>query len=159
MNQVLRIKQAYSQTPWRKQVQGIGMFLSLLILGSLVAIVYLSVSSQTAAIGRQIQSDQYKIAELDLIIASKQSKLAFLTSADEMERRAVALGFQPVAPGQVSYLVIEGYRAPVPPQLAPDVQPNIAQVELVSPAFTESLLDWIREQIYLPPMTLGSVQP
>jgi hypothetical protein len=159
MNQVLRIKQAYSQTPWRKQVQGIGMFLAVLILGSLVAIVYLSVSSQTAAIGRQIQRDQNNIVALDLLIAEKQSKLAFLTSATEMERRAVALGFKPVAPGQVAYLMIEGYRAPAPPQLAPDVQPTIAQAELISPAFTESLLDWVQKQIYLPPITLGSMQP
>lgn len=159
MNQMLRIKQAYSQTPWRKQIQGMGMFLSVLILGALVAIVYLSVTSRTAAFGRKIQYTQHQIEIVEREIAEKQSSLAQLTSASEMERRAVEMGFRPVGSGQILYLVVDGYQERQAPQMAPDAQPMIVNVDIISPAFTESLLEWIQELIYLPPTSIGRMEP
>ena len=159
MKHVLQITQAYSQTPWRKQIQGIGMFLSMLVISGLVAIIYLSVTSRTATIGREIQYTQSDIETIQQSIADKQAYLAHLTSTDEMQRRANELGFGPVKSADVHYLVIPGYQSPAPPQLAPQAQPTVVHVNTLSPEFTQSLLDWIRDQIYLPPVSLADQQP
>ena len=88
MNQVQKFTQAYSLTPWRKQIQGIGLFLAILVVGALVAGVYLNVTARAATVGRQIQRHRNRIEELEQDIADKESKLASLTSSVVMERRA-----------------------------------------------------------------------
>ena len=159
MNRVLKITQAYSQTPWRKQVQGIGMFLSLLVISALVAVVYLSVTSRTATIGREIQYTLTDIETLQQGIAEKQAYLAEITATAAMQARARELGFLPVKSTDVHYLVIPGYRPPAAPQLAPQAQPTIVEIDTLSPAFTQSLFDWVKEQVYLPPATLADRRP
>ena len=61
MEQVKQFKQAYSQTPWRKQLQVIGAFLLVVVVSALVAGIYLSVTSQAATLGRQIQDMQIRM--------------------------------------------------------------------------------------------------
>ena len=55
-----RLTQAYRQTPWRTQLQWIGLFLLALILLATVAGIYLSVSAGAAAVGREIQQLEYE---------------------------------------------------------------------------------------------------
>ena len=88
MDRAIKFTQAYYQTPWRKQLQRIGLFLAFLVVCALVAGVYLSVNSRAAGIGRQIQYDRELIDKLEKQIADQQSQLAILTSAAEMEKRA-----------------------------------------------------------------------
>jgi hypothetical protein len=53
MDRVQSLTQAYSQAPWRKQMQIIGLFLLVLVLTALVGI-YLSVTARAAAVGRDL---------------------------------------------------------------------------------------------------------
>lgn len=55
MEQLQKITQAYSQTPWRKQVRMIGIFLLLVVVVATVASVYLNVRARTVALGRELQ--------------------------------------------------------------------------------------------------------
>ena len=50
------LTQAYRLTPWRSQLQIIGMFLLILVMIALVAGIYLNVTARAATIGRQIQN-------------------------------------------------------------------------------------------------------
>jgi len=150
MDQVRKITQAYSQTPWRKQMQTVGMFLVILVLGLIIAMVYVNVSAEAAATGRNIQELQAEIEDFERSIENKQSHLAYITSAVEMEKRAEDMGFKPVAPGQSMFLVIEGYAGRTEASLAPHSEMTSAQKIALSPEYTLSLTDWIREQLYLP---------
>ncbi|MGD2156168.1 MAG: septum formation initiator family protein [Anaerolineales bacterium] len=159
MNSVQRFTQAYENTPWRQQVQGIGLFLLILVLGALVSGIYLNVTARTATIGRQIQNLNFNIEKLERINADLQTQLAQLTTAVEMERRARQLGFRPVEPGETLFVVVQGYQEPSPTILAPPPQPTLALKTTMPTDFTESLLDWVKKQIYLPPLPIVEVWP
>jgi len=150
MDQVLKITQAYSQIPWRKQVQSAGMFLVVLVLGLVIAMIYVNVNAEAVAVGREIQYMKSSIEELERSIADKQSQLAYITSAVEMERRALDMNFEPVDPGSVVYMVIPGYSGRSEAVLAPPSEPMAAQPRLLSPEYSISLVDWFRQELYLP---------
>jgi len=63
MDQIHKITQAYSQTPWRKQVRMIGIFLLVLVVVATVASVYLNVRARTVALGRELQWMQVTIKD------------------------------------------------------------------------------------------------
>src|SRR5512139_1924157 len=95
MNRVYSLTQAYSQAPWRKQLQWIGLFLLVLILAALVAGIYLSVTARAATIGRQVQGVYAEMEKAERRIEDLQTQLADLTSNTVIEQRAAELGFLP----------------------------------------------------------------
>lgn len=150
MDRVLKITQAYSQTPWRKQMQRVGMFLAILVLALVIAIIYIDVSAEAASVGRNIQGMQSEIEELERSIADKQSQLAYVTSAIEMEKRAIQMNFEPVRPGEAVYVVVPGYSGRLEASLAPPSVPLAAQTVVLSPEYSISLVDWLKQELYLP---------
>ncbi len=150
MDQVLKITQAYSQTPWRKQMQGVGMFMAVLVLGLVIAMIYVNVSAEAVTVGREIQEMQATIEVLERSITDKESQMAYITSAVEMEKRALKMGFEPVAPGEAAFVVIPGYAGRREAVLAPPSLPTSAQTPTLSPEYTLSLVDWVKQELYLP---------
>jgi hypothetical protein len=166
MERIQSITQAYSQTPWRKQVQLIGIFLLVLVASALVAGVYLNVTARTNELGREIQEmqvhiygyydllgdeadpeDIVPIEELEQNIANLRTQLAYLTSYQVMAARARDLGLEPVDPEDIVYLEIAGYAPPEFVVLAPPPQPVVVSAAGLDPAFRESLFDWVGIQI------------
>jgi len=150
MDQVLKITQAYSQIPWRKQIQSVGMFLVILVLFLVIAMIYVNVNAEAVAVGREIQDMQLSIEELERSIADKQSHLAYITSAVEMEKRALEMNFQPVNPGDALFIVIPGYSGRSEAILAPPSVPAVTQARILSPEYSLSLVDWVKRELYLP---------
>jgi len=159
MNQVQKFTQAYSLTPWRKQIQGIGLFLAILVVGALVAGVYLNVTARAATVGRQIQRHRNRIEELEQDIADKESKLASLTSSVVMERRAQEMGFRPAAFSEILYMEVSGYSGRQSVTLASPPKNFVSVSPSLSPAFTQSLFDWIGEKVSLSPVNSGNDLP
>jgi len=152
MDRVVKINQAYSVTPWRKQLRTIGLFLVVLVVFALIAGVYLNVNATAATIGRQIQNHRNRIDELDLGIANQQSQLAMLTSAAAMEQRAIDMGFRHIQSEEILYIAVDGYLGRTPAALATDTKafiPSQSQPK-ISSAFTQSLLDWVRQELTMP---------
>jgi cell division protein FtsB len=159
MNNVQRLSQAYEKTPWRQQIQGIGLFLLILVLGALIAGIYLNVTARAATIGRQIQHLNSTLEKMERVNADLHTQLAQLTTAAEMERRARHLGFRPIEPGETLFVVVHGYQEPSPAILAPPPKPALTLRKSIPADFTESLFDWIKKQIFLPPLPLVEVHP
>ena len=149
MDQVLKITQAYSQIPWRKQIQSVVVFLVLLVLCLVIAMIYVNVNAEAVVVGRKIQEMQLSIEELERSITDKESQIAYITSAVEMERRALEMNFQPVDPGVASYIVIPGYAGRLEAVLAPPSVPAASQTRILSPEYTLSLVDWLKQELYL----------
>ena len=141
-----RLTQAYRQTPWRTQLQWIGLFLLALIILATVAGVYLSVSAGAAAVGREIQQLEYDREMIAREIADKRTLLAQLTSTSQMSKRATELGYESIQAGSVQYMVIPGYIPRQPASLVTSSAYSAYQPSLVEPRFTQSLLEWITEQ-------------
>lgn len=150
MDQVQKITHAYSQIPWRKQIQSVGMFLVILVLGMVISMIYVNVNAEAVVVGREIQDMQRDIEVLERSLADKQSQLAYITSAVEMEKRALDMNFQPLDPGDAYYIVIPGYGGRSEAVLAPPSIPATSQTRIISPEYTLSLVDWIKQELYLP---------
>ena len=154
MTQAIKLNQAYSLTPWRKQLQWIGIFLLILVFTALVAGIYLNVTSRASSLGRAIQNMRLEMRATERDIADLESQLARLTSAVEMRNKAKEMGFRPMNIYAALYVEVPEYSGRQDVILAPPPGPAVGAVMDTNPAYTQSLLDWIRKQIYLPPMTI-----
>lgn len=140
---------AYKQAPWRIQRQWVGSFL-LVVLGlAMVAALYLDVTAQAAIAGRAIQDMSAEMIAMQRNNADLQTKLAELTSNTVMGPRARALGYQPVEPATLEYVIVPGYVAPKPAILAsaPPLKPSAPSIP---PEYTQSLLDWLDQRLRAP---------
>ena len=150
MYRVQNITQAYSQAPWRKQLQWIGLFMLALILIAMVAGIYLSVSAQASSAGREIQIMYAEMEEIRRNIEDMESQIAFMTSNTAMEARSQELGFTLVSSEDIFYVVIPGYRKPDQIEIADSPGVSLPEIPTVSPEYTQSLTDWLSERIFNP---------
>jgi hypothetical protein len=156
---VQRLTQAYRQTPWRQQMQLIGLFLLVLILGALVAGIYLSVTARAATIGRNIQLVRADMETVQRELEDLETQLAVMTSNTEMEKRAEDLGFRPMAPGEAVFLTVPGYAPPGTPNLAQEHRPVVVESAALPEDYTQSLFDWLRERVFEPAAPLAREKP
>ncbi|MEA3351774.1 MAG: hypothetical protein U9Q82_14250 [Chloroflexota bacterium] len=159
MNQIRHFTQAYTQTPWRKQLQAMGIFLIALVIILLAASVFVSITARTAAVGRKIQQHRYEIEFLERQIADSKSKLASLTSVSVMEERAVEIGFRPATSDDITYIKVPGYGGRHPVNLAPPSQPTEVTAPALSSAFTQSWVDWLVQNFRNPVVPIADVMP
>jgi hypothetical protein len=144
-----QLTQAYKLVPWRGQMQWLGMVTLALVAISLVAWVYLTVSSRASIAGRDIQQYQYDKTKMVQSIAQLQTDLAQITSSTEMSKRAARLGFKAVGPDRFNYMVIPGYGGKPSAVLAPDTV-RTTKDEVISSEFTKSLWDWMYDSFIQP---------
>jgi cell division protein FtsL len=153
MSNVTRIVHKVQQAPWRIQRQWLGLFLLGLIVVAMLAGLYLSVTTRTALAGRELQMLQNEITENRRINADLEIQRASLCSSATMRERALAMGFRPARPDEVTYVFVRGYQPPA----AVDLSHNrpAAPETLLLPAYRQSLLEWFSEQLAAPIQTAG----
>jgi hypothetical protein len=144
--QATRIIHAYRQAPWRIQRQWVGAFLLFVIGTAMIAALYLDVTARAAVAGREIQDLRFEIIAIQRTNADLETRLAKLTSTAEMERRALALGYRPVTPGELDYVPVPGFVAPEPDILLAAQDVTVPQPSLPY-EYSQSLLEWFDEQI------------
>jgi len=148
-NMKKEISQAHKLVPWRGQMQWLGVVSLALVSISLLAWVYLSVSSKAGIAGRDIQQYQYEIAVTEKSIAQLQTDLARITSSTEMSKRAKKLGFKEINSYRYTYMVIPGYGGKPSALLAPESLQSIPE-SVINPEFTQSLWDWMYDSFIQP---------
>lgn len=153
-----RMVQAYRQAPWRIQTQrGVLLFI-VAILGASVLWVMVSVTVQAASAGLEIQDLESNQEELQRRIAALKTQYASLTSASIMETRASEMGFQPITPEDITYVVIPGYQGREPEIQAPPPGSTMP-LPLVKPAYTQSLSEWLLQGLLELNETPGGISP
>ncbi len=137
---------AYRQAPWRIQRQWLGGFLLGVLAIAMVSSLYLDITAQAAISGREIQGMTSDIIAAQQANADLMTKLAVLSSNSTMEARAKALGYEPVDPAKLQYILVPGYVPPQPEILdvAPALQPSAPSIP---PAYTESLIEWLQDAL------------
>lgn len=153
MRNIKEFKQAYLQTPWRKQVQVVGVFLLCLLIPTLIASIYLSVTVQAAASGREILLMQDEIEALELENADLETQLGIITSAAEMEKKAEDLGFKRIEQGEPLFLVVPGYTPRSSVTLAPPPNPIKTITISMPPDFSQSLIDLVKDKLTIDALT------
>lgn len=151
-----RIIQAYRNTPWRVQLQIIGLFSASLVFLAIIAGVYLNVSARASTIGREVQSIQATQEVIERDIEDLETRLANITSAEAMDKRAEEAGYQVVSPQDTTYLVVDGYPGKQVALLAPAAQRTGDTMEKLPGDFTVSLFEWIRQMVYLISLQTGA---
>ncbi|MEP7291738.1 MAG: hypothetical protein ABI835_08135 [Chloroflexota bacterium] len=138
------IQHTLDHSRWRPQRQA----LALATLGLFVAIImgalYLSQSSSTSAVGRQLEELIVERDEFEQQNEQLRAEIASLQSMPRLEQRAADLGFVPAENGDIEYLVVDGYN--------PNRQVSVVplQVETPSvPTYDESFTGWLQQQIDL----------
>jgi hypothetical protein len=140
---------AAKQAPWRIQRQWVIAFLLSVLGMAMVAALYLDVTASAAIAGREIQDLTAGTTTMQHANADLQTRVASLTSTGVMAQRALALGFRPVEPGEVEYLLVPGYTAPQPSILDAGPEPGL-HAPALPPEYSQSLLEWINEQLHRP---------
>jgi hypothetical protein len=135
----------YQDVPIRFQKQWINSFLTIVMALSLVAGLYLSVTSRTAIAGREIQSLEADITINERVNADLQTKIATQLSNNTLEERAMAAGFVHLERTELEYLAVPGYF----PSQGVNIPTPVANPDVLalSPEFSESLFGWINRQM------------
>jgi hypothetical protein len=139
---------AYRQAPWREQTRLLTIGLSA-VLGLMAMLgLFIFTGAQAAEAGLRVQSlirdrDGY-LRTLEL----QQGKLARLQSTVWMHQRALALGFVPATADDLDYLELPPLPAQPPTYISPTSFLNTEPVVSLSPAYKETLLEWILRMIH-----------
>ncbi len=147
MNSLRRLAQAYSTTPWRKQIST-GMLILVILLGVILAAsLYLDVTARTLALGRAIIMMENEITEVEMINAHLRTQLGILKSSAMMEKRAIEMGFRRIEPEEEVYLIVPGY-VPLDQTLISSSSKKAQSVSYsLPPIYTQSLLEWLKSKL------------
>jgi hypothetical protein len=152
MENITQIVQHVKQAPWRVQRQWIGLLLLGLVLAAMVAGIYINVTARASISGRQIQGLTADIERIGRDNADKETELAGLTSSENMQARAEALGFHPASGEEITYLAVPGYEGKTPADLS--TQSDSLPAAILKGEYSETLFDWFTRQ-----MTAAGAQP
>ena len=143
--EAVRLVAVARESGLRFQRQWVMSFIAAIIMLALLAALYLNVTASTSISGRQIQYLEADITTNEQINADLETQIATLMSNSVLEQRAQVMGFQPVDPTKLDYVVVPGYFPPQPVTLVSSAAP--AEILASSPEFNETLIDWISKQI------------
>lgn len=146
---VTRYIHAYKSAPWRIEIQWAGSVSLAVIACIMVGALFLTVSSETAVAGREIQELNAAMIANQQMNTDLQTQLAASTSSSVMVERALELGFRPVVPDEVEYLMVPGYFQRKPEILSSAQTPQM-NVQTVPHEYNESLLNWLDERMSMP---------
>jgi len=144
-----RTIQAYKQAPWRLQLRFTGSSLLPLVGLLIVGGMYLAISARLTKAGREVLELEDERSNLARQQAELTATLAELNSPERMVERALALGFKPVGPDQVQYIIVEGYEEPEPFVAPQPPNPSGVGAGSLSPAYTETLGAWLYRRLGL----------
>ncbi len=150
--------QAYRQTPWRVQLQRLGVVLALLVAIAIVAGLYLNISAQAATAGLEFQQLEEEREDLQRQIADLNARLAFITSEAQMLERAKKLGFKPLALDKAVYVVIEGFIGRTLPSFAPAPGAGMIKEPVLKASYTQSLWDFLYQGLLGNSSSTGGLQ-
>ena len=134
------------QASWRTRRQTIGTILLVIVGIVMVAALYLDVAARTTLVGREIQVLEWEIGEIRAENANLKTELAHLLSYHEVAVRSDLLGFRRATAEETHYLIVPGYQGDSPVQLVTEDSVD-AQNNLLKEAYTQSLFDWLGDQV------------
>ncbi len=136
------IQHTLDRSRWRPQRQALVLLALSLFVAIIIGALYLSQSSSTSVVGRQLEDLISQRDNLEQENEELRAEIASLESMPRLEARAQELGFGAATENDIEYLVVNGYN----PNLQTSVVPLAAKTEPV-PAYDESFTGWVQQQI------------
>ncbi|NDJ62947.1 MAG: hypothetical protein GYB67_17640 [Chloroflexi bacterium] len=125
----------------RPQRQIAALATLVLVVGIIIGALYLSQSSATSTLGRQLEEMIEIRNNLEQQNEQLRAEIASLRSVPRLLERAAELGFAPANRDEIEYLVIDGYN-PNRETLVIDVEPEAEPL----PVYDESFTGWVQQQ-------------
>jgi hypothetical protein len=100
--------------------------------------VYLSQSSRTAAVGRNVQYLDYRLGEIQRVNSSIERDIAEAQALERLQQEAARMGFVPAQSVDIEYKVIENY--PTAPAATSSVQTRETERPQPPESMQEALL-------------------
>jgi uncharacterized protein (DUF3084 family) len=129
---------------WRPQRQALALGVLSLFVAIIIGALYLSQSSSSSAVGRQLEILISQRDDLEQANEQLRAEIASLQSMPRLEQRAQELGFVPADVSDIEYLVVDGYN----PNRETSIVPMQAKTNPV-PTYDESFTGWLQQQIDL----------
>jgi len=134
---------AYKQAPWREQTRLLAIGLASVFGLMAMLALFIFTGAQAAEAGLRVQS---LIRERDRRlrqIEAQEAELSQKQSEEWMRTRALELGFTAAGPADIDYLAVAEIPAgdEIPP--SPTSLLYIEEDVAISPAYRETLLEWI----------------
>ncbi|MBN2086068.1 MAG: hypothetical protein JW748_12685 [Anaerolineales bacterium] len=138
---------AYKQAPWREQTRLLAIGLASVFGLMAMLALFIFTGAQAAEAGLRVQS---LIRERDRQLRrleAQEAELAQKQNEEWMRTRAAELGFKPAEAGDIDYLVVADLPATVTIRSSPTSLLYIEQDVALSPAYRETLLEWVLRAI------------
>ena len=136
------IKQAYRQAPWRIQLQTIGLSLLPVVFLAFLGIIYLIISAQAAGAGLEIMALHAEEEEILRVSANYRTNLAWMTTYNQMKKKAEEAGFTTINPNEAIYIKVPGYTGRPAHLIAPPPGSTVTNASHINKHYQQSLWDW-----------------
>ncbi|MCC7449298.1 MAG: hypothetical protein IT324_17910 [Anaerolineae bacterium] len=133
------LQQAVRQAPWRTQTQTVAVVALGLVVAIIIGALYLAQATVTATTGRQLEQLSATRDFLQRAIDDANSEIALKRNINTLRGRAQALGFAPVGPEKLEYLVVDGYS---PARATPTPAATAAPTYV----YDETFNGWVKQQ-------------
>jgi hypothetical protein len=134
---------AYRVAPWRAQTRLLSIGLSA-VLGLIAVLgLFIFTGAQAAEAGLRVQSLIRERDDLLRRLELQGGELARRQSEEIMQRRAEELGFVPATAAELEFLPMPSMPAKEPDFISPTSFLYTEQPVSISPAYKETLLEWI----------------
>jgi hypothetical protein len=119
-----QIARAFKQAPWRRQTQSVAVLASILLVMAILGGFYLAVAARAGTAGRDLQELEQQKGNLIRENDELRATLADLLSENQMVARAQKLGYGPVAPDAIDYVMVKDYPTATAVVAQPVTQPQ-----------------------------------
>jgi hypothetical protein len=133
------VQQAIRQVPWRTQTQSAAIVGLVLVIAIIIGSLYLAQATTTATTGQELVQLSSTRDYLQRANEDALAEIAFAKSISLLRGRAQALGFEPVGPDKLEYLVVDGY-SPLRASPTPEFTPEPSFV------YDETFTGWAQQQ-------------
>lgn len=140
----------HRRAPWRKQVGTIIKIVTIVAVGAISMMCYLSVSARMTDKKLRIETLQEERSERSRQVADLTTDEGVLTSYESMMKRAQDAGYVPIDftnQDEYTYLIIDGYNGTGVKGVPRATENEPVGGSLLKPEYTVSLWQWLQEQI------------
>ena len=119
------------QLSWLTEAQAAIGWAIVLVLAALLGTIYLRQASQTASVGRRVQTLQIELESIKRESTEIEQKIAEAQSLERLQAEAIRLGFTTANPDDIEYIIVPDYPVEAedgePPKKAPPSPESLPQ--------------------------------
>jgi cell division protein FtsL len=136
------VNHQHTGSPWHNQTQLVATLTLIVVVGIIIAALYLIQTSTTTTTARELQEMSDYRDKLERDNERMRAEIAELQSLPRVMTRAAELNFRPANEDEIQYIIVDGYRYNRP-AVTPTPTPTPVGPE---PVYDETMGGWLHKQ-------------